>query len=227
MNLNNVTLICVDGVGKNDSSKKAINKSILNIQFAKVILLTCDNLIKDINAEIIKIPRMNWNEYNEFIISKLSNYFDTEFVLLCQDDGYISNYQMWDNKFLDYDYIGAPWPQDLMSQLMYNLEKNVDLNGEKFQQEIKLKNYNPNNYRVGNGGFSLRSQKLCKFVQQYSNKYTNKPEDNIISIYEKEDIENAGMKIAPIELAAKFSVESANEFNPNRDRNKTFGFHRF
>jgi hypothetical protein len=227
MKLNNVTLICVDGVGKIELSKNAINNSTINIEFAKTILLTCDTPIDNINADIIKIPQMNWNEYNEFIISELANYFNTDFVLLCQDDGFISNSKMWNNNFLNYDYIGAPWPLDLINQLMFNLEKGVDLNGLNFEHKLKLNNYNGNNYRVGNGGFSLRSKRLCEFTKQFKNKYPNKPEDNIISIYEKENIENANMKIAPTEIAAKFSVESATEFNPRRDKTQTFGFHRF
>lgn len=229
LNLNNITLICIDGVGKSQKGLNAIENSIQKIKFYKSILLTTENIsINNKNIEIINIPKMNWNEYNEFVIAKFSDYFDTDFAILCQDDGYISNPNMWTDEFLNYDYIGAPWPLDLKNQLMFNLENGVDLHGHKFIKEIpKLKNYNANNYRVGNGGFSLRSKKLSEFTKRYSNKYPEKPEDNIISIYEKEEIENNGMKIAPIEIAAKFSVESSTEFNPYRDKNKTFGFHRF
>jgi hypothetical protein len=229
LNLKNVTLICIDGIGKFQEGLQAIRSSIEKIKFAKSILLTSANLsTQDDRVEVINIPKMNWNEYNEFVISQFGNYFDTDFALLCQDDGYISNPNMWTDDFLKYDYIGAPWQLELKNQLMFNLENGVDLNNNKFIKDIpKLKNYNPHNYRVGNGGFSLRSKKLSEFTKKYSNKYPEKPEDNIISIYEKEDIENNGMKIAPIEIAAKFSVESPTEFNPRRDKNQTFGFHRF
>lgn len=227
LKLDNVTLICIDGAGKFYPSIEAIKNSINQIKFANVILLTCATFDKSDYCEIINIPKMNWNEYNEFVIAKFSNYFNSDFAILCQDDGYISNPQMWSNKFLQYDYIGAPWPLDLMNQLMFNLEKGIDLNGSNFEFKLKLNNYNGNNYRVGNGGFALRSKRLCEFTKQFSNKYPNKPEDNIISIYEKEFIENNGMKIAPLEIAAKFSVESATELNPFRDKNITFGFHRF
>jgi hypothetical protein len=227
LKLDNVTLICIDGVEKLKSSIEAIKNSINKIQFTNVILLTCGNIDKNDYCEIIKIPKMNWNQYNEFVITEFGNYFNTDFALLCQDDGYISNPEMWSDEFLKYDYIGAPWPQDLINQLMFNLEKGVDLNGKGFKQELKLPNYNSNNYRVGNGGFALRSKRLCELTKHFKNKYLNKPEDNIISIYEKEYIEKSGMKIAPVELAAKFSVESPTEFNPFRDKNKTFGFHRF
>jgi hypothetical protein len=227
MKLDNVTLICIDGIGKVKSSIAAINNSVKNITFAKVVLLTCEKVLENINCEVIEIPKMNWNQYNEFVITEFSNYFDTDFALLCQDDGYISNHTMWSNDFFKYDYIGAPWPIELLNQLMYKLEKNTDLNDNQFEPKLQLENYNPNNYRVGNGGFSLRSKKLSEFTKQFQNKYLNKPEDNIISIYEKEAIEKSGMKIAPVEIAAKFSVESPTELNPSRNINQTFGFHRF
>jgi hypothetical protein len=224
LSLKTVTLICIDGIGNIDPAIKAIGHSIQKINFAKVVLLTPQKTsLENKNIEIINIPKMNWNEYNEFVISKFTDYFDTDFALLCQDDGYVSNPEMWTDEFLNYDYIGAPWPLDLKNQLMFNLEKGTDLHCKPFIKNTpKLKNYNANNYRVGNGGFSLRSKKLCEFVKKFTEKYPEKPEDNIISIYEKEEIENNGMKIAPIEIAAKFSVESSTEFNPLRDKNKTF-----
>ncbi len=33
----------------------------------------------------------------------------TKFILICQYDGFIINPSSWDNKFYNYDYIGAPW----------------------------------------------------------------------------------------------------------------------
>ena len=47
----------------------------------------------------------------------LKEYINSEHVLVIQDDGHIVNPDIWDDNFLDYDYIGAPWPTE------YNLEK--------------------------------------------------------------------------------------------------------
>ena len=33
-------------------------------------------------------------------------------MLIVQDDGFIINKNLWDEEFLSYDYIGAPWPLD-------------------------------------------------------------------------------------------------------------------
>jgi hypothetical protein len=63
-------------------------------------------------------------------------------VLVAQWDGFVWQHRMWDPAFLDYDYIGAPWPAHLTR-------------GEQHR-----------NHRVGNGGFSLRSRKLQQFLAE-------------------------------------------------------------
>ena len=48
-------------------------------------------------------------EYSHFMIKELYKYFDTDFVLVIQADGYVLNGKSWLPEFLHYDYIGAPW----------------------------------------------------------------------------------------------------------------------
>jgi hypothetical protein len=228
LQLNNITLICVDGVGKSELPLKAIRASTSNIQYEKVLLITADKSIQsDEIIEVKHIDKITWNEYNEFVLSKLTEYFNTDYVLLIQEDGYVSNHLKWTDEFLNYDYIGAPWPIDLIELMLTNLSKQKNTYGQPFKKNIPIiKDYNPNNYRIGNGGFSLRSKKLCNFTKKYSQKYPDAPEDCVISIYEKEDIINNKLRIAPFEIGARFSVESVNELNLKGDINQTFGFHK-
>ena len=79
----------------------------------------------------------------------LNNYIDSDFVLIIQDDGHIVNPHLWDNEFLNYDYIGAPWPNN---KKWKNRFSKYD---EKVSSNI-IRNFNLNN--IGNGGFSLRSK---------------------------------------------------------------------
>jgi hypothetical protein len=228
INLPDVSLICISSI-KIEECLSAIKTCMNFCKFYDVKFVT-DKSIADLSD--IKIEKceelINLQLHSDLVLTRLHKYFDSNYCLLIQDDGFISNPDNWSNDFLMYDYIGAPWPLELKNRLMFNLEKGIDLHCNPFVKEIpKLKNYNAHNYRVGNGGFSLRSKKLCEFTERFAEKYPEKPEDNIISIYEKEAIENNGMKIAPIEIAAKFSIEYPTEFNPSRDKNKTFGFHRF
>lgn len=108
--LNNVSVCIIDCVNYGEAIS-ALRKSMYQVDFAKAIFLT------DIQAynpnfpfEIVKIDKIASKEaYSEFVIKELYKYFDTEFVLLIQHDGYVIDGNAWDDEFLKYDYIGAPW----------------------------------------------------------------------------------------------------------------------
>lgn len=118
--LNNVTLICVD-CSRHAEALAAIRKSMAECDFEAVKFLS-DRQFYFEGIESVIIPKISSKEeYSEFIMKKLSKYFDTEFVLLIQHDGYILNGKSWLPEFLDYDYIGAPW--------LYSDGKNVGNGG--------------------------------------------------------------------------------------------------
>jgi len=48
-------------------------------------------------------------QYSEFCVKELYKHVTTSHMLICQHDGYVHNWQSWDNDWLQYDYIGAPW----------------------------------------------------------------------------------------------------------------------
>ena len=47
--------------------------------------------------------------YDRWAKDNLWRYVDTKHALLIQHDGFIWHPEAWDERFLDYDYIGAPW----------------------------------------------------------------------------------------------------------------------
>lgn len=76
---------------------------------------------------------------------------------------------------------------------------------------------------VGNGGFSLRSKKFLEYSRLFE-QYQGVPnEDYFLSIQNSEMREKMQIKIAPCEIAAKFSVETICDKFPNI--NNSFGFH--
>jgi ADP-heptose:LPS heptosyltransferase len=103
-----VTLACVDTYNFG-SAVTAIKKSMEQCEFAAVKFLT-DIPIKVEGVEVVQIPTISTKaEYSRFIIKELYKYFDTDFVLLIQHDGYVICGDAWTDEFLEYDFIGAPW----------------------------------------------------------------------------------------------------------------------
>lgn len=198
--LKNITLICVDGrmsPKENLDSFKSLLYSSKDINFGEIKLISCINhpISNDKNIEFIKIPPMSISEYNNFIIKKLYDYVDTEYVIIVQNDGFILNYHLWVDDFLNYDYIGSPW-----------------INHEHY-----------NRIRVGNGGFSLRSKKFLE-IGKNKCPFSGFNEDHLVCItYRNIFLEN-GIKYAPVEVAMKFALEKEID-ECEFDLNKTFGFH--
>lgn len=169
---------------------KAIHESLKHIKPAKVLLFT-DVIYMDEAWQNIVIDRFkSVEDYNHFIFKKLGAFIETSHVLIIQHDGYVINGDAWDNEFLKYDYIGAPWT--------YTDGRNV-----------------------GNGGFSLRSRRLHKVIQNDEFEYTS-PEDEKICRYYRQTLQNKyHIRFAPEEVAKKFSFEMQRPTNP------TFGFHNY
>jgi hypothetical protein len=77
-------------------------------------------------------------------------------------------------------------------------------------------------HQVGNGGFSLRSKKLLQWTSTLTD-WAGQNEDAFIVSGKKEELENQGLKIAPVEVATRFSVE--NEMTSEHGLHNVFGFH--
>jgi hypothetical protein len=195
LELNDVTLIAVDCVNLlrlYNPLKYCTDK----IKYNSVKIIThkqeCNYLKDKFNQDIefVFIPKIkSIEEYSYFIIKELNKYFSTSHCLIFQNDGWVVNPNAWTNEFLEYDYIGAPW---------YWL-RNIAIRSDH-------KEYNGN--IVGNGGFSLRSKKLCDILANSKEIENTHPEDGqICTVYDK-FLESKGIKFASEELAAKFSVEN-------------------
>jgi len=66
--------------------------------------------ILHINSKNFNIPEISSiKKYSEFIIKELYKYIDTDYCLINQWDGFILNFNSFDEIFFNYDYIGADW----------------------------------------------------------------------------------------------------------------------
>ena len=208
LKLPNVTLLSATS-SEMDAAQISMKISLHNIKFGASKLL-CSSLPekKYPDIEYVSIPQLNSvDDYNELIFQNLHKYFETSHCLIVQADSFVVNASLWKEEFLKYDYIGGPWP----NKIQYNPE--VLLHLEK----------NP----VGNGGFSLRSRKLVEATAKINFNSLNFPvkaEDVVICYYLYQEMINSGIRFAPPELAAQFSMENIENLY-GQNKNSVFGFH--
>ena len=128
-----VTLCAVTSVNV-EATMWALQACLQGIAFAECKLLT-DVAVRPTHPEITHIPIARLpcaNAYSRFMQEQLIDHVETSHCLIVQWDGFILDPARWSPLFLEFDYIGASWPQ--------------------FDDD----------HDVGNGGFSLRSRRLLE-----------------------------------------------------------------
>jgi hypothetical protein len=187
-----ITLCCVD-TEHHLLSAVALRRCNELMPFSKTVFITDRDDYVDPDWELHRIKTLaDYKEYNRFMLKHLYFHIETDFVLSVQFDGFMINPEAWTDDFLQYDYIGGPWPSS------------------------------PKEYAVGTGGFSLRSRRLLKALQddRIVLPRDSVAEDLCISRTYRSILEvHHGIRFAPVELAAQFCYETG-PFVPD-----TFGFH--
>lgn len=156
-------------------------------------------------VEFCPCPKIqSLEEYSRFMIYHLNDYIATPFCLSIQRDGVVVHPKLWSDEFLNFDYVGAPWP----------IDNAFKANNGKY-------------VRVGNGGFSLRSKKLLALGKEMEIPFTSSTgcvhEDVFICVENGEEYESAGIRFADVETAARFSREFT---LPETSWVTPFGFHK-
>ena len=192
--LPDVTLVAVDTVCR-DLTRLALEDSMRHIEFGDVLVFSNDGHTAPYETgQTTFVPTyLSSNaEAEQFLWYGVPFHIRTSHFLIVQWDGFVINPQAWDDKFLEFDYIGAPW--------WYT----DDLN-------------------VGNGGFSLRSAKMARYVASNSERYPFRvPEDHALCRTYGHRLQHAGgFKFADNDTALRFSFECVTG-NPDPVH---FGFH--
>jgi len=187
-----VTLACIDTANQ-ALALRALQRSRSGVQFARAALFTDalpEGVVAPAGVDVVPIRRIaSRDDYSRFVLKELVDHVHTPHVLLVQWDGYVHNAAAWDPAFLDCDYLGARW----------------------FWHE--------DGHDVGNGGFSLRSQRLLRALK-----------DPRIELVEAEDLtigrtfrdlleRDYGIRFGSGALADRFAFEAAYPIGT------PFGFH--
>jgi hypothetical protein len=210
LQLKRVSLVAVSGINPT-GAVKALEISMKRIDFNEAVLVAHykpENLDPRITFKKCKPTELqnqdpkNTDDYSKFMLYSLTDYIESDFALIVHNDAYVLRPHKWSDSFLDYDYLGAPWPKDV-----------------HFTNEGV-------NVRIGNGGFSLRSKKMLDALNKLKLPFTDNGtgfynEDGVICVYYRKKLEDYGISFPPVEVASRFSREKDCEDSYA----KPFGFH--
>ncbi|AEF53544.1 DUF5672 family protein [Marinomonas posidonica] len=198
--ISNVTLVSV-ATTEVEATVKAIEYSIKELCFERVLLLSHYDPNPGSNVyEHVKIkPFNNVAEWGRFVVFDLYKYIDTDYIILIHADGFIVNPSAWCDDFLEYDYIGAPWP----------------LPKDKFS----YRDYYGNIIRCGNS-VSLRSKKMLSLPSELKLDWESAEdvlfhEDGFLCVKNRHILQSNGVEFAPLSLAVYFSREKTLPENKN------------
>ena len=192
LKLPKITLVALSGIGyRTDKMVNALNYSQKGIEFGDVKYIQLGE-IKDIDS------------WSKATIYELPKYIETDYCLLIHENGFVVSPDSWRDEWLEYDYVGSPWPMP--------------------QDDFSYRDEEGNIVRVGNS-VSLRSKKLMDLIAQreWKQYYGNYNEDGFICCHNRKWLENQGCKFAPLESAKWFGREL--EMPENADVDRPFVFH--
>lgn len=200
LNLPDVTLVCVETQTHNLATL-AINDAVSKVNFGGVLIYTDKpEAIPVPGAKYTIVP--NWPDkikMGAFYYKEAAYPVTTSHALLMEWDAGIRDVEMWDPEFLNYDYIGAPWPGSPHG------------------------GYNPTGgFNVGNGGFCLISHRLADYIFTNRHRLDINTDIGISRTYRGEFARDVDAKWAPESVAWRFSFECG---PPEQAVKPSFGYH--
>ena len=139
--LSNVAIVCVS-TDSADNGAHVLRKSCEQIGFGEIILVTSNshNMLElPAGTRVIELPPgtiKNVQEYDNYVLKELPRHVSSDYILNVQWDGYVLNGSAWDDEFLKYDYIGAPW---FWNDVVGN--SGFSLRSKKFAEELMKDDY--------------------------------------------------------------------------------------
>ena len=190
--LPSVTLLAADSINR-PLTLRALALCQQRIRFARAVFLT-DGIPADLaippGIDVVRIGRLDSRErYSQLMLKELLPHVQTSHVLVVQWDGYVVNPDSWSDAFLECDYIGARWF------------------------------WPPAGFRVGNGGFSLRSRRLLEALQHPQIQLRGAEDSTICQAFRSSLESGPGIRFADEATADRFSFETCDPVD------RPFGFH--
>lgn len=178
--MKDVTLVAIDFMTY-ELTQRAIEITLRNFEPKEIVVISDREFVPGART-VLRPPVSGMPEYASVMLNEVANHVNTNHAMYVQWDGMADNASLWTDEFLEYDYIGAPWP------------------------------WRPEGQNIGNGGFSLRSKKLLDICANDSRLRltADEPiaEDNIIGVHNRAYLEQQySIKFPSTQLAGQFSYE--------------------
>ncbi len=185
MSLPQVSLCAIDTRSPH-LALQSLQRSMLQVAFAEVLLF-CPPGFETLQPQIRAVPiavLRDGAEYSNFVLRELAAHIHTRHVLLTQWDGFVLDASAWQDEFLAWDYIGAPWPDQ------------------------------PDERAVGNGGFSLRSRRCLVAGQDPALQPFHPEDQALCVTHRERMESVHGLRFAPRVLAQQFAFENRSPKTP-------------
>ena len=193
LQLPQVTLLAIDTV-THDLTRMALEECLRHADFGSVLYFSDKEILPGAEwhgteafHSMDEVGRALWYEAPPAI--------QTSHFLFIHYDSWIVNPEAWDETFLQYDYIGAPW--------WYRDDCNVGNGGFSLRSAALSRRIasDPNEYRFAS------------------------PEDDTLCRCYGPALKADGFKFAPTHVAAGFAFERVRPIDVDGHRIPTFGFH--
>lgn len=199
-----ITLLSV--VTSEDYMERTLKSMVISLKarpFDHAVIICPRNSVVPADCGITPVYEdIEWKDYSGWILKNLVNYVNTDFALCVQWDSCVINPELWDDRFLKVDYIGAPWAFDSINRVGCG---GFSLRSRKLIELCSTLPYS----KTGNKELDNEDYHFCITHYQYM-------------------VDN-GIKFAPLELARKFGVEHPIPEAPHRYNDlstyQSFGFH--
>jgi hypothetical protein len=188
-----------------DNSPYARTRAVLeycmrNIKFAHVIWFCYLPTDAPDGVELIQIPRLDISQWNIFANRVMPLAITTDYAMSVHEDGFPLDFSLWSPEFLDYDYIGAPWNDNVVGNGGFAIESRRLLNA-KMRLPFSVEGNHP------------------RYVGMESAKAVHPPSDVYVCRIHRAALEQQGIRFAPQDVALRFSTEQTGWAFPS------FGFH--
>lgn len=190
--LPDVTLVAIDSF-KPHRTIRAMQQVQELVSFGDTVLVTtaAQKANHGFNGRVMSVlPSSARSERERYLTTRITETFTTSHCLHMEWDAGVNNPAAWDPSWLEYDFLGAPWPAGM---------------------QVKGFPVATEEARVGNTGFCLMSKRFADAlanVSKPSETVVRGASDFYVCISLRPTLEKMGIRFAPPEVAYKFSCEN-------------------